>query len=502
MANSRGRAALALEELPDKAQSLICVFASAPSCPAHVLLAGISKTWAAESARHFRLDGGSIELQLWCCSDLNLQERQREVERLEGLAGWLWQQGHLLNKLSITVVEPDEEFAEDYVLEAGQVVPSILAALAAAGKRPGGLRLQQLLVPAFPSTHIFTICRALSGCHHLRELHLGYSHSTQVTPTPWDTLDLLPAALQQLTQLTSLKLDGGYFDYYEVDFVDICLDDIFKRLPSSLVVFELGDIRGGRRDFNAHPDTLQHLGALQKLALPYSITIHGSGDAPNPLAQLTAVTSLSCEGAMLPPGEALLALPNLEELLAGQAEVHHLEGVCSRTALRSLGLSLSPSQYLPQTAALAQLTQLTALKMVCVDRVGDVLAAGADPEQEEEEDEEEDAVLAQDILDHWAITITFFKDLRSLSAEPVVLEQVDLTALTSLTHLEVNLHSCADWYPQPRLEALLRRLVRVHGMRHLNTVLLKGMFSFDKEGCAAALAAAFGNDTSFTYPSS
>jgi hypothetical protein len=192
---------------------------------------------------------------------------------------------------------------------------------------------------------------------------------------------------------------------------------------------------------------------------------------------------------MLARGEALLALPNLVELIAGQAELHHLEAVCSRTALQSFGLSLSPFKHEEQCASLVQLTQLTALRVVCMTEVeGDLLA----PEDAEFEDWTR---LGQAAGRTWAATVSALTGLRSLSAEPVLLELVNLAALTALTGLTVNLRHSFDWYPQYKLDAVLRGLVR----GNLRTVSLQGTHFYSKDDCQAALADALSDDIGFTF---
>jgi hypothetical protein len=160
-----------------------------------VLLALVSKTWAAEAARHLQLDGASIEIELTCSADSSQQQQQQQqqqqeeeedndAQRLQRLAGWLQQRGHLVNKLHVTAGPPEEQQAGDrFQSGACRAVPGVLAALTAAGKGSGGLRLQQLQLPALPGTPIPTICGMLLGCQQLRELRLCNSHSKATTTT-------------------------------------------------------------------------------------------------------------------------------------------------------------------------------------------------------------------------------------------------------------------------------------------------------------------------------
>jgi hypothetical protein len=194
----------------------VCSLACTPSCPAHLLLARVSKTWGAAAAPHFSsyLAEGKlcIELELICTPDSPFQQRQREVQRLESLAQWLQQYGHLLKQLAIPVQYPSMESEyRSYELEAAPVIPDVMAALVAAGQQPGGLQLQQLEVPVLGGTPMPTICKTLSACPQLRELHLDNNFGGVYTTASWSVMMELPAALQQLTQLTWLRLEGNLF---------------------------------------------------------------------------------------------------------------------------------------------------------------------------------------------------------------------------------------------------------------------------------------------------
>jgi hypothetical protein len=180
-------------------------------------LALVSKRWAAVAARHFQIDGAELVYEIACCEDSPLDALDREVERLEGLAAWLQQNGHLLEHLVVgqqydnminRIVSGSDEAADDeeetFRQETAQVMPYILHALAAAGQRHGSLRLQQLWLPVLGGTSILTLCRALSACKQLRGLVLENSCSSQTTTTSKWSVGKLPAVFQQLTQLTSL----------------------------------------------------------------------------------------------------------------------------------------------------------------------------------------------------------------------------------------------------------------------------------------------------------
>jgi hypothetical protein len=522
------RPAIPFDRLPDKPQSLICTFASTLSCPAHLLLALVCKGWGAEAARRFREDGASIEIVLQSSTGDPLNALEKEVERLHGLAEWLRQYGHLLNGLTISFMEPVVVDAEHpFMQETAQVIPSILDSLAAAGKRPGGLRLQQLGLPVFGSTSIFTICRALSACHQLRRLYLGDSNSGQATRSYGAVLGMLPAALRQLTQLTGLVLEGALFQYSGMG-AAADLSSIVEALPESLVSLDVSayDEERGALTAHLHTSSLQHLTALQELELPDHTRVStstgsssgrgnssdsssssssssgiagaassGSGGAGssrsrdhNPLAQLTAVTYLVCGTALQRYGAPLLALPNLVELRATDAEPALLETLVGRTALRCLGCTLSPLRHVSQAAALQQLTQLTELAALLggVDQnlvldLGQGVVAPMDP-----------ALLLMMSEGRLAAAVSAMTGLRKLRLEPLLWEKVDLGVLTALTSIGLDFRDTEEW--QVDLPGVLEVLARLAPLRgQLQEVMVLGLIQDQEEACCTVLSAVVGD---------
>jgi hypothetical protein len=343
-------------------------------------------------------------------------------------------------------------------------------------------------MPAFPSTNIFTICRALSGCHKLRELHLGYSYSGQSTPAALNALEQLSRALQQLTQLVVLRLDG-LFEYPHLG-----MDQLFRHLPSSLEVVEVCGCHPASRLVSTLPvaaTSLQHLTAMKSLKLPDDTRVStSSSNQGNPLTQLTALTKLHCMAALLSDGAPLLELPNLVQLVAGQAHPDHLDTLRSKTALRSLGVVLSPSQHEAQAATLAQLTQLVGLGAMTVDPDEDCMCA---PEDIDEAGGEEEMLEAAG--EAWGTSLASLTGLHSLITEPRVLKHLDLAPHTALTILHIDLLRCDAWYGQDELEELLLGLAPARG--RIECVTLEGAGSFDEAGCCEALDAALGGDVMF-----
>jgi hypothetical protein len=391
------------EHLPNEAQSLICSSASTPSCPAHVLLARVSKVWATQAARHLRLDGASIAADLISSADSPLEQREKEAARLQGLAAWLRQHGHLVNRFHITAKPPQgQEGPAKFHLATCQAVPDIVAALVAAGQQPGGLRLQQLKLPALPGTHIPTMCTMLSACHQLRELHLGNSYSGQTTTTTWQDVMQLPAVLQQLSQLTSLRLKSGMF-LAEGTPKKPDINNLVESLPSRLEVLEIdGDKLGRARPSKVHlqATSLQHLVCLRQLTLPDNMFVsedddssisdsrnnsvgsstagcdRGGASSSGPLAGLTALTYLVCYSAMRwDSATPLLALPHLASLKAGKICPSHLGALSSMSGLRFLTINLAPGVHQGVAGAVEQLTQLTQLA-VLIELAGDDQGSG------------------------------------------------------------------------------------------------------------------------------
>jgi hypothetical protein len=484
---SRDRSTLALERLPDKAQSIVCSLASTPSCPAHLLLARVSKTWAAEGARHLQLDGARIELKLSCIPDSPYEQQEKEEQRLQGLADWLHQNGHLLNKLHIEPKPPQQQ-EDTYVLEACQAMPEVVAALAAAGRRRGGLRLQQLRLPAVPGTSMVTLCRALTGCSQLRALHLANSYSGQSNKCSWQTCLKLPAALEQLTQLTSLRLEGGLFRY--LDSMRQSVDHILQRLPGSLVVLE---VRGDYPDWepaivSLRTSSLQHLVSLRRLTLPDDTTVMcGSSESSNPLTGLTALTYLKCSRSTTTRGAPLLAPPNLVDLRAGDALPDPLETVSRKAALRSLTIILSPYIHRSLAQPLKQLTRLTRLSVYAEDEDSD-----SDDDAEEEEQSRAHQAAAE-----WGRALASLTGLHWLRVEPLLLSNMDISPLTALTRLTIHSTRDRSWHTQNQMATLLCSLAPARG--RLQAVQLLGLPAGLQEGCREAAAAALGQvEVAFT----
>jgi hypothetical protein len=505
--------AFPLEQLPDKVQSLVCSLASTPSCPGHILLSLVSKTWAEKASWWLQLDGASIVLELTCGRDSPVEQQDREEQRLVGLADWVLQHGHLLIKFSIQT-KPPQEWVQEYVVEACQATPEVVAALAAAGRRPGGLqRLQQLRLPAFPGTPLPTICRAVSGCRHLRDLHLGNCYSNQTIKSSWRTHAKLAAALQQLTQLTSLKLEGGLFHYCDVRMHSI--DIILTSLPSTLEVLQIEGHYPGPwvPHVQCSTSSLQHLVALRHLTLPDYTHISSSSssssnvrggsedggqeDSGDPLAALTALTYLDCFSAVKYQDAPLLALPNLVELRAGVAMPCHLETLANRAALRNLTVWLDPHlhSHMQTADALEQLTNITALSLYVQDELPDM---GLPHDIAEAAQLAAVALLAEAAagLGRAVATLT---GLRQLRLQPLILSMVDLSSLTALTRLDVAGLWREEWDNQEQVTALLQCLAPARGQ--LQALQLLGLFTGLQEGCRAAVAAVLGEvELTFAQP--
>jgi hypothetical protein len=425
------------------------------------------------------------------------------------LATWLRQYGHLLNMFSITAQEPEgQQQQHDAYLEACQIIPSIFDALAAAGGRSSGLRVRQLRLPAFPGTPVFTVCKALSACPHLQELRLANSYSGATAPSSLSTFMKLPAALQQLTQLTRLELEGGMFQY-NGQIAAQGVDGLFRALPSSLVKLKVHDKCQGCTTPAVHlcTSSLQHLVCLRDLELPQDtcVTDHGACDdsrgdtsrgtintcsgggasSSSPLGGLTALTALECATALRVTGSPLLALPNLVELWAGEAEPHLLEALPGKSALRLLAFVMCLPQHQEQAAAVAQMTQLTALVLIGPDVDGDL------PEEWLDVEGEVDELLVKGAMEEWGCILSTLTGLRRLVLEPPMLQEVDLAALTSLTHLSVELRYCQPLHTQERMQELLNSLAPARG--RVQHVTLVGLPASLHDGCRAAVPAALGD---------
>jgi hypothetical protein len=397
-------------------------------------------------------NGASITLCLSCNGMSPPEQQVEETERLSALAAWLWREGHHVTALRIQLSRQEQGNCGE------SCIPAIVAALAAAGKRPGGLRLEQLALPALGNTPLPTISAALSGCRHLKALDLSTSGNSGTSgffagrcTNGWDLL----AALVQLTQLTSLRLDGGLFGYMKQDDPlhefgcppadwECWLPEAIARLPRSLVVLDWGS--PGELPISS----LSHLTALQKLTLSAEVTISGSdeddssdrhagmgsssGDSGGmaaasckALPALTHLTyPLALKGQEAAAALALLQPGNLVELQAVEDQNSTLDArACPRamqllvanTRLRSLGLEVH-MQAGPAAGPLqAQLTGLTSLRLTGYDvRFGYPEPAVCLP---------------------WAKAIGALTGLRRLAVAPCLLGCAPWGSLTALTRLEL-----------------------------------------------------------------
>jgi hypothetical protein len=180
------------------------------------------------------------------------------------------------------------------------------------------------------------------------------------------------------------------------------LDGFYGRLPASLIVLHTSYMRHWKSgnpfpcEVYLHTTSLQHLVALQQLALPDNLQVtHPAGDAsPNPLTALTALTYLRYAQA-LSLGAAVLALPNLVELCCpypfGEAEPGHLVTLAAAApGLRSLECHLGYEEEEEAADALEQLRQLTHLALQWGREAGSDSEEGSEEGSEKEEEEEEE----------------------------------------------------------------------------------------------------------------
>jgi hypothetical protein len=448
-----------MEHLPDDAQAIIFPLASTPSCPAHVLLARVSKLWGAAALQHFREEGAGISLKLACTADSTKMEMLQELGRLKALATWLQKQGHALTSFNIQHSIPPGRYLPGH----GPGMSSILEALAAAGKQPGGLRLEQLQVPAVGPATPASLTRALSGCHQLRELQLDPDCGQGRMGVDGYLDRDLCIALWQCSQLTALRLYAG--SDTGTSSPARLLNDLFMCLPRSLVVLDMGT----RARCFLNTICLEQLVALKQLTLPYKLLLIDSSLG----RALTALTHLDCP-AMAHGQQLLAAVPNLVELHTFQAPAERLTGLSTHTALRSLACVMEAAKSAAGCNALAQLTQLTALKLRLSPALHGVAAAH---------------------LVAWGAALSSMTGLRSLALQPYLLERVNLAALTSLTRLEVNLRGTGvSWYGKWYRSKLLSVLSPAHG--RLQEVVLVGVPAAEQElfrsaaGTAALGAAA------------
>jgi hypothetical protein len=476
-----------------------------------VLLARVSKTWAAEAARHLQLDGASIDIDVTSSADSSMQQqRDKQAQHLQHLAGWLQQRGHLVNKLHITARSPQgQQRGVEFQPGAAQAVPEVLAALTAAWAGSGGLRLQQLQLPALPGTPISILRGVLPRCQQLRELRLCNSYSKPTTTTTdWQDVVRLGAALQHLTQLTLLRLEAGLFRYGgRLEQYDI--NGLVELLPSSLEVFVMDCTTSGAvLPVRLCTSSLRHLVNLRQLTLPDYTCLAGGGGSSgsgsssgsraydgssvtckggqqgltsDPLSGLTALTYLSWYECMrYGSNPLLLALPKLVELDVGLIAPGGLEMLSSLAPLRGLVMSLDVRHHQESCRALKTLTRLTHLCMFV-----ELEPTAASMFRAEDEARLHNAAAG------WGRALSALTGLRSLQAEPLVLQEVDLRPLTALTCWQVDCRWSPCWLTPERLSALLGSLAPARG--RLLQVSMFGVPAALHEGCRAAAAPVLGN---------
>jgi hypothetical protein len=483
------------------------------------------------------------------------QQQDKEVRRLAALATWVRHNGHLLTGLSIKNQGVTPFHGS---LKAQLSIPGIIDALAAAGQRSDGLpRLQQLQVPALGNTPLSSICTALSSCRQLRKLDLGHLPGKSSIQAPRSVLlEQLPAALAQLTQLTSLHLAGGVFSYArwqyyglvpeemleedeeeeeewaddgltqkvkdlidELDYADAVglqpppspLDYLFRGLSSSLVELHLGDLQDREGSVVSYvlPSSLAHLKALQRLRLPNGVGMK-SEEAAGGLAAFTALTSLVYPRALQctieqvavsdlesggSRGEPLQLPDQLVELKAeAVADSDCMEALVAKTALRSLGVGLPAALGGVVGKALSQLTHLTKLQL-SIGSTGDL------PSSRLQDD-------AAGSMAAYGAAVGALHGLRHLDVPVKLLRHLELGPLQALTHLRLEVgYIYIDKYrsssakPQEVLMPLLGRLAALAGGQLQGVELVRvGQLESDpqkkaalRDACRSAVVAAVGN---------
>jgi hypothetical protein len=457
--------ALDFPQLPNKAQALICSLASAPSCPSYMLLARVSKSWGQAAAQHLQLNGVSVGLQLVFTQQ---QQRQHQEQRLASLETWLRQHGHLATSLSIEASDYGPPHPE-YVVARGEAVAEIMDALAAAGSWSSGLPLQLLVLPVMGSISPTAIAVALSACHQLRELQLDANWSTNEVHYSAYLEGALPAALQKLEHLTSLTLELGVLKEQLGSAATVLADDLFACLPPRLEHMELIGKRACVRlpmwSFSLCISSLQHLVALKRLALPSRARIECRAEGAT-LAPLTALTHVKFSRLLRQDGAQLLELPKLACIEAGFASAPGLHVLAGRTALSTL-VCHAPVDG-DDAAVAAALAQLTSLRELSV-RV------------------EPDTMTAPDEA-AWAQVLAALTGLCYLGIEAVLLQQVDMAALTALTEIQVEVTWGDTYHGLYSIQRALRGLTPAH--TQLRRVVLFGVPSDEQKRFTAAVAAA------------
>jgi hypothetical protein len=425
--------ALDIQQLPADAQALVCSLASTPSRPSHLLLARVSKAWGAVAAEHFHTNGCSVELVLPCDIERLREHEKQAAKRLLLLAKWLQQDGQFVTSLAIepkgTAVQHGHCWFQGH-----HTVANILTAIQALAEERGVLRLQQLSVPALGASTCEGICKALSGCGQLRALRLGSTSGSSAM----DYLGnhggrMLAMALRQLQQLTSLSLHCGSCgsdDYYDAQ---DHMNTFISALPSRLVALELRYVLPGEYFEGAglHTTSLRHLVALQQLRLMDVVCSSSTAGPAHDLAPLTALTSLSMDVALRPGNEALLSVPNLVQLSTVYGFEAGMEALAGKASLRSLSFTFLKES----AAALAQMTQLTQLSVQVP-----LGAKGCDQP-------------VPTSTQMCAQALSSLTGLRSLAVQPEVLQQVQMSAMSALQHLTVDLRQ--SHYTPEQVEGLL-----------------------------------------------
>jgi hypothetical protein len=263
---------------------------------------------------------------------------------------------------------------------------------------------------------------------------------------PGYTQGKLPGALQQLTQLTFLRLNLGELQRPPAagaahPYQKVTVDHPVHSLPSSLEVLDLAVSSTCSVALDLSWASLQHMVALRQLILPRGLRFSRSSDG-HQLSPWTSVTYLDYEGSVHYNRDPLLrAHPNIVELWGGVVEdIDQLAVLNTLTALKSLGCM--PDGSAECAAILAELTQLTSLAL---------WMGFADAEW----------VVTPDGYGH---AVGLMTGLRSLAIEPEMLELADATALTALTRLELSMaREEGDQYTPERLQQMLQRVAPAHG---------------------------------------
>jgi hypothetical protein len=448
--------------------------------------------------QHFKADAASITLELPGSSSSPYKDRVREGERLSSLSAWLHRNGGSLSKLVIQVPEPLDLVAE-YVSGRAQGLSAIISALAASGNSHQYMRLRQLQLPVTADTLPAIVQGALSACQGLRELQLDYSGGGQGAHPASDLQGIPLLALQQLSQLTSLRLTYGRFKQETSMCFNVHLGYFCSQLPSSLEVLAVTLSSWPHPfKFNVAPNSLQHLVALRQLTLPDNTDTFSFATSGDTLVTLTALTSLVYDRALLEGNQALLAAPHLQEIWTHYTPPQGLEALAPLTALRSLVCAVRRADGV-HAAALLALTQLTRLGLLVMEGAQQTAAAANVLAQYlnagyhgygvvESDDEEPATPVAM-----WGGAVSALPGLRSLTVEPGLLPRLDLAALTALTELVVR----GDWhkhaYPPGRLQQLLGGVGAARG--RLQVVKVQGVEGAEQAACRAALAAALGDVT-------